>query len=80
MSNGEGYITMDMIRREDFEQRLEAWRRCGTPLYELAAQEIDALRSLVDEQLRAMDNTPAADLNYAGTNWRDRAKTIRGKH
>ena len=77
MSEQENYITLETIRRRDFEQRLEAWRHCGTPLYELAAKEIDDLRSLVDEQLLAMDNTPAADMNYAGTNWRDRAKAIR---
>lgn len=70
-------ITLEDIRRNDFEERLAAWRTCGTPVYEMAAREIDTLRALVDEQLQAMNNTPAGDMNHAGRRWYERATKVR---
>lgn len=64
-------------RREQFEEYLNQWRESGTPRFEMAAKEIDTLRSLIDEQLRAMKNTPASDMNYAGLQWRERAEAVR---
>lgn len=64
-------------QRKQFEEVLSLWRQSGTPRFEMAAREIDALRSLVDDQLAAMKNMPASDMNHAGRDWQRRATAIR---
>lgn len=57
---------------------LEAWRMPDTSKqYRDAAKEIDTLRSLIDEQLMAMTNTPMSDMNYAGIAWAKKARRAR---
>jgi hypothetical protein len=64
---------------ECLECCLECWRDPDSSRrFREAAEEIDTLRALIDDQLAAMQNTPADDMNYAGFDWKRRAKLARG--